>query len=174
MAEDTGASSDTIETIFWHYNDDVCRGEITMAQFNAALAEHLEVDSIAWQDYYLSSIEPIESVQDVLIEASKHYKVGLLTNIMPGLVDAMLARGILPNIRYDAIIDSSVVGAIKPEAEIFEIATEQAGVPANEILLIDDARVNVMAAEKSGWHVLWFDDYRLEESLKKVRSSLEA
>ena len=56
---------------------------------------------------------------------------------------------------------------------IFETAQQQAGFPANEILLVDDSRANVMAAEKMGWHVLWFDDYRPSESAKHIRAAPE-
>ena len=85
----------------------------------------------------------------------------------------MMDRGFLPNVAYDAIIDSSEVGAIKPESKIYELATKKAGCPPNEILLIDDARTNLMAAEKHGWHVLWFDDYSPEESIPRIKGALE-
>jgi len=84
----------------------------------------------------------------------------------------MRQRGLLPNVTYDAIIDSSKVNAIKPESKIYEIATKKAACPASEILLIDDARTNLMAAEKQGWHVLWFDDYNPDESIRRIRDSL--
>jgi FMN phosphatase YigB (HAD superfamily) len=105
--------------------------------------------------------------------ASEHYGVGLLTNIMPGVIDAMRELGLLPNVTYDAIIDSSVVHAIKPEAKIYEVATAQAGRAGNEILLVDDTRTNLNAAEKCDWRVLWFDDYRAEESTNRLREVLE-
>jgi FMN phosphatase YigB (HAD superfamily) len=105
--------------------------------------------------------------------ASEHYGVGLLTNIMPGMVDAMLKQGLLPNIAFDTIIDSSEVHAIKPEAKIYEIATERAAQAPEEILLIDDSRANLMAAERFNWHVLWFDDYRPAESAERIKQVLE-
>jgi HAD superfamily hydrolase (TIGR01509 family) len=72
------------------------------------------------------------------------------------------------------VIDSSEVAAIKPESKIYEIAQERAGVSdPKEILLIDDSRVNLMAAERLGWHVLWFDDSRPEEAVERVRETLE-
>lgn len=79
----------------------------------------------------------------------------------------------MPNLKYDAIIDSSEVGAIKPESKVYEIAQERAGVPSEEILIIDDSRVNLMSAEKLGWHVLWFDDSRPAESTDRAREVLE-
>jgi FMN phosphatase YigB (HAD superfamily) len=42
-----------------------------------------------------------------------------------------------------------------------------------EILLVDDTRANIMAAEKCGWQVLWFDDYRPVESVARIKTALE-
>lgn len=173
LSADTGAPADLVEAAFWHYNDEACRGRLSMSDFNAKLAERLGIAKVNWQDYYLETVEPIEQMQAVLNWASERYKVGLLTNIMPGLLTAMRRAGRVPDLPYDAIVDSSEIGAIKPEAEIYKTATERAGVPAEEILLIDDSRVNLMAAEKFGWHVLWFDDARPEEMADRVRSALE-
>lgn len=75
--------------------------------------------------------------------------------------------------RYEAIIDSSQVKAIKPEEKVYQIATERAGCPPEEILFVDDSRVNLMAAQKQGWRVLWFDDYRPDESVARIQSALE-
>ena len=97
-----------------------------------------------------------------------------MSNIMPGFIKQMLKDGLLPDIQYSAIVDSSEVGAIKPEIEIYEAAKNLAGVEKNEeLLLIDDSRPNLMAAERLGWHVMWFDDYRPEEGAKRVKDALE-
>lgn len=173
LAAATGVRSDLVESAFWHYNDDVCRGTLSLTDFNVKLAERLGLDSLEWQQYYLDSIEPIREMQDVATWAAENYKIGLLTNIMPGLLSSMRRDQKLPSLNYDAVIDSSAVGAIKPENKIYEIAQERAAVPPEEILLIDDSRVNLMAAEKHGWRVLWFDDSRVQESVDRVREALE-
>jgi len=92
---------------------------------------------------------------------------------MPGFLEELMARDIVPNIKYDSIIDSSKVGHIKPELEIFKIAEKAALCKPEEILSIDDSRANLMAAEKLGWHVSWFDDYNSEESVSRIRNLLE-
>jgi len=173
LAAATGMPSDLVETAFWHYNDEVCRGTISMSDFNAYIAERLGIDSVDWMKYYLETVEPIAEMQAILKWASERYRVGLLTNIMPGQLRAMTNSGALQDLPYEVVIDSSEVGAIKPESEIFEIAQQRAGCPAEEILLIDDTRANVMAAEKQGWKVLWFDDARLDEAMERVREVLE-
>jgi putative hydrolase of the HAD superfamily len=173
LATATGARSDIVETAFWRYNDDVCRGTMSLSDFNAKLAERLGVSSVDWQEYYMKIVEPIKPMQELLQWASERYKVGLLTNTMPGFLSVMRRHHQLPDLPYDAVVDSSEVGAIKPEPRVYEIAAEKAGVPPEEILLIDDSRMNLMAADKLGWHVLWFDDSRPDESSGRAREVLE-
>jgi FMN phosphatase YigB (HAD superfamily)/DNA-binding XRE family transcriptional regulator len=173
LANETGVRSDLVESAFWHYNDDVCRGVLSMNDFNAKLASRLGLEGVSWQEHYLDAIEPVEAMQELLEWTAERYKIGLLTNTMPGFISAMKRAGKLPDLNYDTVIDSSAVGAIKPEPKIYEIAQEQAGCPAEEILLIDDSRANLMAAERQGWHVLWFDDSLPEESVGRVRETLE-
>ena len=105
--------------------------------------------------------------------AATQYKIGLISNIMPGFIDVMIKRGLVPDLPYTAIIDSSKVGSVKPDAKIYEVAAENAGFPPGEILFIDDSRANLMPAQRLGWHVMWFDDYNPPESVKKVRKALE-
>jgi len=173
LAEETGATPDIIESTFWHYNDQVCRGKLSLKEFNTLFAKKLHVNSLDWQAYYLAAVDPITEMHKLVEWAADNYAVGLLTNIMPGFLDAMRTRGFIPAVTYSAIIDSSSVGAIKPEAKIYEAAEAAAGRPGKEILLVDDSRANLMPAEHMGWHVLWFDDYNPSESIKRVRSVLE-
>lgn len=173
LALESGTPADAIETAFWHYNDQVCRGQMPLSEFNAYLARQVGLEAIDWTNLYIKAIEPIKAMDSVVRWAAEHYHIGLLTNIMPGFVDIMRREKLLPDVAYDAVIDSSEVGAIKPEAKIFEVAANKAHCPVSDILLIDDDRANLMAAEQQGWHVLWFDDYRAEESAKKVRAVLE-
>lgn len=173
LALDTGKSADVIETAFWHLNEEACRGDITMSEFNDAFAERLGIEPFDWQSYYFEAIDPVVEMQELLEWASQNYYVGLLSNIMPGFIDRMMREGVLPRVHYSQVIDSSVEKAVKPEPRIFEIAQQRAGVAPEEILLIDDSRPNLMAAEKQGWKVLWFDDYRPDESAARIRASLE-
>jgi FMN phosphatase YigB (HAD superfamily) len=145
---------------------------MTVNEFNDVLAKHIGVPSVSWEDYYLSSIDPITEMHACVTWAAEHYKIGLMSNIMPGFLSQMIQKGLLPQVAYDVVIDSSEVGAIKPEGMIYEIAAARSGVSPQEILLIDDGRTNLMAAEHLGWHVLWFDDYRPSESEDRIRQAL--
>ncbi len=173
LAAETGETADVIETVFWHYNDAVCRGEMTLKEFNQKLAQELNIESLDWQKYYLDAIDPIPQMHDLVRWAVERYHVGLMSNIMPGFINVMKEKHLIPDVKYATVIDSSEVGTIKPERRIYEIAQENANVPGDEILLVDDSRANIMAAERLGWHVIWFDDFRPAESAKNVRNALE-
>lgn len=173
IAQATGAPYDAVQDVFWRHNNEACQGTISITDFNAILAQRLGVESVDWAKHYLAAIEPIKQMQEVILWASQQYRVGLLSNTMPGLLSIMLKSEQLPNIAYDAVIDSSQVGAIKPHTEIYEIAQKAANVPPEQILLIDDDRINLMAAEKFGWHVMEFDDARTDESVALIREALK-
>lgn len=172
LASETGAAADAIETAFWHYNDQACRGEISLKEFNRLLARHIGMPELDWLQYYLEAIEPIPEMHELAQWAAARYRIGLLSNIMPGFIEALREHGLLPDLNFDVIIDSSQVGAIKPEAAIFERATKAAGCPPHEILFVDDSRTNLMAAEKFDWRVLWFDEIEPTVSARHVREAL--
>lgn len=173
LAADTGTTPDVVESVYWRYNDEICRGDVSLQEFNSELAKAAGAKSVDWQSYYLAAVNQVQVMHDIIESASRHYKVGLLTNTMPGFVDALRKSGKIPDIHYDAIVDSSEVGALKPEARIYEIATERAGLPPEEIMLIDDSRPNLAAAAKLRWNVIWFDDTQREKSAATVRLALE-
>jgi len=173
IADDNGVPSDIVESAFWHYNDEVCRGALSLEDFNNKIAERLNLKHIDWKKYYLEAAEAVPDMEGLLRWSIENYKVGLLTNIMPGLLSALRANNQVPNLAYDSVIDSSTVGVVKPEKKIYEIATSKAGCQPSEILLVDDTRANLSAAEKEGWHVLWFDYAQPEESVAHIREALE-
>ncbi len=173
IAEDYQLTPDIIESTFWKYNDDVCTGEMTISQFNKQFAKDLGIERIDWEDYYIKAVEPIQEMHDLVRWASEHYLVGLMSNIGQGFIKQMMNAGLLPEVKYDAIVDSSEVGEIKPNPKVYQVAEAKAGVAAEEILLIDDTRANLMPAQKAGWHVMWFNDYDSAESAKRARIALE-
>lgn len=173
LAKESGASPSDIEAVFWHNNDIVCRGEMTMTDFNSILASSIGIKEVDWAKYYFDAIESISQMHDLLSWVADNFHYGLLTNIMPGFLNELIERQLIPNMHYEVIIDSSQVGSIKPEEHIFSEALTRSNCQPNEILLIDDSRTNIMAAEKQGWKVLWFDDSNPEESIDRIKKALE-
>jgi len=172
LAGGANVSTEVVETIFWQYNDGVCRGDISLDELNRVLAERLGM-MVDWAKYYLEAVETMPGMTELTQWVAERYRLGIFTNTMPGLVEAMRANGTIPPVSYDSIVDSSVVHAIKPEPQAYEIAAAQAGVAGNEILLVDDNRANLTAAGQHGWHTLWFDSYQPEVSIEAIKAALE-
>ncbi len=60
--------------------------------------------------------------------------------------------------QFDAGVFSGRVQLIKPEPAIFALAAQRFGVPAAELLFLDDHGPNVAAAQAAGWQALQFHD----------------
>lgn len=172
IGELCGQPPDMIETIYWRGHEAISKGKITMEEFNVQFARDLGLDSIDWRQYYLANVEAMPGVTDFTRWAAENYRIGLLSNNMPGLIEAMLQNGTLPGVRYDEIVDSSKVGLLKPDQKIFEKAQQMAGVEAKEILLIDNDRPNLIAADQAGWQVAWFDDLDPLGSIERAKDAL--
>ena len=110
---------------------------------------------------------------ELVNQISVDYEVGLISDIMPGFIDALVEKKLIPNIAYDAIVDSSVVKAIKPELKIFKTAESMSKAASSDLLLIDDSRANLAAADKLGWHVIWFNDTDPKDSISRIKTALE-
>lgn len=172
ITEDTGARADLAENLFWRHNDALCRGQMSLQELNDIFNKELNTQDFNWENYYMSSVEPMPEMKEFTEWCAEHYLVGLLSNTAPGFLDEMCSRQLIPDLKYDAIADSSKIGAVKPEEKIFEAAQELAGVDANEILLIDNERPNLTAADKAGWQVLSFDDFDPSGGIAQAREIL--
>lgn len=172
LASESGTPIDVVQGIYMEFDDAVNRGNRSVEDMNAALSQALGMD-VDWLDCYLNTVQEIPGMVDLVAWAHEHYHVGLLSNSMPGFIEALQARGKIPQIQFDVIVDSSQVGMVKPERRIYEIAAEQTGVAHSEILFVDDLSTNLVAAKEFGWHTIWFDPYRPEESISSIRQALE-
>ncbi len=84
------------------------------------------------------------------------YKTGLISNAWGDLREYIVREKF--DDAFDHMIISAEVGAVKPEAKIYQIALEQAGVHANEAVLVDDFAVNIEGCEKVGMQGIYFRD----------------
>jgi putative hydrolase of the HAD superfamily len=85
------------------------------------------------------------------------YRMGLCTNNVREWETQWRAMVPLEEI-FDVVIDSSAIGARKPEPRIYELTLEGLGVPAEEAVFIDDLEVNCTGAAQLGLHPVWFRD----------------
>ncbi|TMR96753.1 HAD family hydrolase [Nonomuraea basaltis] len=102
-----------------------------------AVAEFMEVRF--WVD---------EEVKALLATAQQHVPVILVTNAMDTVEEHLDRLGL--TYFADDLVSSARVGVAKPDARIYEIAAERAGVPPERCLFVDDRLANVEAARALG------------------------
>ncbi|WP_369943586.1 HAD-IA family hydrolase [Xanthomonas medicagonis] len=100
----------------------------------------------AWSAPAAALLNP--PVLALLREVRRRMPVVLLSNATSRLQHDLEALGIAD--AFDAVVNSSEVGAIKPEPAIFAHALAQLGVAADAALFVDDAAINVEAARALG------------------------
>lgn len=95
-----------------------------------------------------------EDVLDLVRRCAQTLRIVLVTNGTSRLHADLAALGLTEYL--DAVVSSNVVGAAKPDPEIYMAAIQAAGVCAAEALFVDDSTAHVAAAERLGMRVLHF------------------
>ena len=93
---------------------------------------------------------------DFLRSLRGKYKTGLISNAWGDLREYILREKIED--AFDHMIISAEVGAVKPEAKIYQTALEQVGVKPKEMVFVDDFAVNIEGCEKIGIKGILFKD----------------
>ncbi len=94
-------------------------------------------------------------------------KTGLISNAWLDLREYILKQNF--DDAFDHMIISAEVGVLKPEARIFQIALEQAGVSPNEAVFVDDFPENVEGCRAVGMNGIHFrDPQTVMTALKKL------
>lgn len=173
VARKADVSIDIVETLFWRHHDAVATGQNSIEQFNKTLGQELGLHDFDWHEYYMSNIETMPHIVELVHWIAENYEIGIFSNSFPGFIDEMRHQNIIPDVPYKVVVDSSKVGCIKPDPKIYETAQELAAVEPREILLIDNERPNLTTADRAGWHTVWFDETQPEESIERAKKALE-
>lgn len=112
------------------------------------------------------------TIWPVIKDLKHRTKVGLLTNMYPGMFAAIERNGILPDIKWDVVIDSSIERLQKPDRKLFELAERKAGAPTDEILFIDNSPEHVKAAKVFGWQTFLYDSSNHHAATQELKKFL--
>lgn len=173
VARDLGVAGDVVENLFWRHNDELNSGHCSLEDFNNRLSKELGATGFDWHKYYMENVQAMPGMDELLKWVAEYYEIGILSNSAPGFIDELKQKGLIPDVQFKTIVDSCKIGAVKPQAKIYEVGQELAAMEANEILLVDDTRPFLTSADRIGWQVLWFDEEDPEGSIKKIRHHLE-
>lgn len=164
-----------LENVYKRYDGTVCRGEISAQELWEIYKNELTFSDEKLKDfaeYWVSNFEPIKETQELMLSCVSKYKIGILTNIYKGVYSKILEMKILPDINWDAHTHSCDIGFVKPEIEIYQIATEKAKTNPEEILFIDDNNNFIEGAKKIGWQTFLFDEENPRDSVFQLRTLL--
>ena len=115
-----------------------------------------------------------KTIWPLVVKLKTTHKIGLLTDMYLGMLDDIFSRKLIPpKSTWDVIIDSTEVRSRKPMPEIYQIAAERAGVPAGEILFIDNREKNLAPAAKLGWQTFLYHSSDYEQSTHDLATYLQ-
>lgn len=115
-----------------------------------------------------------EPIWPVITDMQSKTRIGLLTNASPRMLDLITQKGILPDVEWDQVVDSSVEHVMKPDPRIFQIAEERAGVPGSEILFIDNKESHCDAARAFGWQTFYYNSADRAQSAHELADFLKS
>jgi epoxide hydrolase-like predicted phosphatase len=155
----------------WHRAE---RGELALVDMQTAVAPFAEAAGLTLRgDEYDRLLCGEFTVHGDVIDRivrlrDEGYRLGLLTNSF--LEFRAHIESHIDFTLFDAVVDSSVVGHRKPEPAIYELTSTMLGVPASEILYLDDFAANVEGAKAAGWRTIHVTD--VESALRELDLAL--
>ncbi len=123
-------------------------------------------------DGFVKRFEKNLDIWPVIELAKSKYKIGILTNMYPNMLNEIKNAGLLPNIGFDQIIDSSIEKVQKPYKEIYELAEKRCGFKGDEILFIDNSEKNLKVPSGMGWNTFLYDSSNAKKSSLDLKSLL--
>lgn len=139
-------------------------GRISRDQWTASIAEALTARIPVRQAADLATAfahapsHVDQHVVGLLRQVRRSIPVVLVTNATVWLDDDLARLGLTD--LADHVVNSSRVHIAKPDAEIYRIAAERAGVPAHRCAFVDDSRTNIDAARRAGMTAVLYRDIR--------------
>jgi len=87
---------------------------------------------------------------------------GLVTALLTNNVAPMQERGWSEGVQldelFDVVVESATAGVRKPEREAYELVLERMGLPAEEVVFLDDLGINLKPARELGMTTIKVDD----------------
>jgi HAD superfamily hydrolase (TIGR01509 family) len=138
------------------------KGHMTTNQFyellfiNYGSEKTMEIE--VFKSYWLDTLFPHPESVDFLQRVNKDYPVWLLSNTNEFHYDLLMRD--FPFMKWvEGGTYSFMVGSMKPDPPIYEVAIKKSGFRPEEILFIDDLEANVQAAHDQGINIIHYVDY---------------
>lgn len=152
-------------------------GQLTSNQFYEQLlinyGADVSMDMETFKAYWLNVLFPREKSVSFLKRAVQDYPVWLLSN-----TNEFHYNLLLQDFPFMKLVTggtySFMVGSMKPEPLIYEVAIKKSGFRPEEILFVDDLEENVQAAQDQGINIIHYRDYaQFTEQVRQRFQDLE-
>ena len=147
-------------------------GEISTEEHWAKVTKRLrrpESETQTIRDEFFGGDIIDRELVDFLRSLRPRYFVGLISNAWPDLRDYIIKQQF--DDAFDHMVISAEVGVMKPEAKIYQIALEQAGVSPDEAVFVDDFIQNIEGCEELGMRGIHFrNPEQALDDLKQILS----
>jgi putative hydrolase of the HAD superfamily len=170
-----GAEEKEFQAAYWKYRDAYDRGALSAATYWNTVARDLEksIDPEVLRALIDADTTVWTRPNTVMMEwATRLNRAGIKTGLLSNIGDAM-EIGVLG--RFPALMEfthhtfSHRLGIAKPDADIYRYAVEGLGVPAGEILFVDDREENILAARTAGMvAVQYLEHGRFEAEMARL------
>lgn len=118
---------------------------------------------------FVNRFEVNKPILKLIQKIKKEFKVGLLTNQYPDMLNLITKKGLMPNVKWDVIIDSSLEKMRKPDLEIYLLAENKSRVEPESILFIDNKPNLLEPAKQRGWMTFEYDPSNPENSTTELQ-----
>ena len=127
-------------------------------------------------------LSPFPEVPDVLKKLKeKNYKLGILSNGTPSLLNELVKSNNLDNI-FDDIFSIEEVGVYKPDSKVYDMPIKKYKIQKNEVAFLSANTWDVSGGGNYGYNAIWvnrknniFDnlDYKPSEEVKNLNKLLD-
>ncbi|WP_069133420.1 HAD family hydrolase [Rhodohalobacter halophilus] len=153
-----------INHILWekYQRDEIDRHALHKARFHQTMSE-MNMDTGRSEEigrFYMHSYRNfwtwVDGAQSVLERVSSKVQSGIITN---GFKETQELKFEKLNLKAycNPLLITEEIGKLKPHPIVFDVATEKAGVPREEILYVGDSfSSDIVGGKNAGWQTAWF------------------
>lgn len=167
--------AEKLKSLFHQHESLICAG-MNLDEFIKIVNQDIKLKTLSGESLlseFVNNFSANTTLWPILSKLKQSYKLGLLTNMYPGMFQAITERNIFPPITWDVVIDSSTVGHAKPYEEIYQLAESKAQVNPDQILYTDNSEKNFRVPRIRGWETVLYDSSKVEESNSEIMKVLD-
>ena len=112
------------------------------------------MDEVSFLVAQIERLEPFPDVPEALARLKTRYKIAVLSNGDPDMLEAAKAFHTIP---FDVLISVAVANSFKPHVATYTKAAEIMGVSMDEVLFIANHAFDCIGAKAAGMHTAFID-----------------